>query len=89
MAKKGYAVNLVQSDDNLAITLSLEGPSGLFSQLLPIFVVLIEFSVHDGMYVAIWGLERLLAVRAQVVDGETDVTQCCSSLSAKAWGATS
>jgi hypothetical protein len=89
VAKKGYAVDLVQCDDDLAVTLSLERPAGLFSQLLSISVILIEFSVHDGMYVAIRGMERLLAVRAQVVDGETDVTQCCISLSARAWGATS
>ena len=88
VAEEGYAVDLIQRGDNLTVTLPLERPSGVFGQLLPSFIVLIEFSVHDSVDMAIWGVERLLAVWAQIVDGETDVTQCCNKFSAEASVAT-
>ena len=84
MAEEGYAVNLVQRDDNLTVTLSLEGPASIFGKLLSSFVVLVEFPVHDCVDLAIRGMEGLLAVRAQVINSETDVTQCCNLLSAEA-----
>lgn len=84
MAEEGYPVDLVQSDDNLTVTSPFERPSSIFGQLLPTFVILIEFSVHNSVDLAVWRVERLLAVRAQVVDCETNVTQCCDSLSAEA-----
>lgn len=73
MLQEASAVLLVQSKDNLAVTSTLELRTGLFGKLLPDVVGTVKLAVHDRVDVAIGGVKWLLAIRAQIVNGEADV----------------
>ena len=83
---------LVQSDDDLAITLALEFVSRRLYELLAYSIVVIQFAIDDSVDGIIGVVERLGSVGSQIVDGKAAVTEswaasqsntkadCCLSL---------
>ena len=69
----------VQRDHNLTITSSLELVAGLRDQLLSDPLMIIKFSVDYGMHSILGVVERLRAVRAQIVDGQPVVAESCGA----------
>lgn len=76
MFEERSAMELVECDDNLAIALALEYVPGVFLELLASGIGLVQLAVHNGVNVSIRRMKGLLAIGAQVVDSEADVTQC-------------
>lgn len=68
---------LVEGDDNLAVAAALELVPSLLDQVLADGFVVVELAVYDGVNDAVGRVEGLGAVGAEVVDRQTDVTQCC------------
>lgn len=63
----------VQCNDNLTIAVAFEL---VFSgELVTIFLVTVEFTVDNGMNIILRVMERLIAIWAEVDDGESDVTK--------------
>ena len=74
-------MELVECDDNLAIAFALECVPGVSLELHASGIGLVQLAIHDGVYVAIRRMKRLLVVGAQDIDGEADVDQCFISVS--------
>lgn len=73
MGDEGEAIMLVQSDDDLTVTVShkLE----LTRQLSLVTLVVVQLAVHHGMNAIFFVMEGLVSTRTQINDGQADMAE--------------